>query len=451
MFAFGVKVTAARSPNLNAYAERFVKSIRSEVLNKMLFPGEGHLRKSLAISGPRIVVGATEDNDGGSAYVYDLASATPTVPVATLTNPSPAFYETFGSFVAVSGTRVVVGAPANSIGGRSTGSAYVYDLNSATPAVPVVTLNNLSPEEFEQFGTSVAISGTRVVVGAPQDNTGALNAESTYVYDLSRPTPTVPVATLNNPSPGVGDNFGNAVVGAPYDNTRAQFAGQAYVYDLASAASAVPLVTLTNPYPNAFDYFGSAVAISGTRAVVGVYRGDIGGYNAGIVYVYDLAGATPAITLTNPTTGGRGGFGVSLAVSGTRLVVGEYRSDVDSIDPGRAYVYDFASVASAGPIITLTNPSTIGHGGFGASVAISGTRVVVGAAQNAAGALLAGSAYVYDLTSATPGAPVLTLTNPEPSGAGQLRDLGGHIGHSGGDWSPHGRHRCARCRDCIHL
>ena len=41
-------ILPARSPNLNAYAERFVKSIRTEVLNKMIFLGEGHLRKTLA-------------------------------------------------------------------------------------------------------------------------------------------------------------------------------------------------------------------------------------------------------------------------------------------------------------------------------------------------------------------------------------------------------------------
>jgi len=34
----------ARSPNLNAYAERFVRSIRSECLSKVIPLGEGHLR-----------------------------------------------------------------------------------------------------------------------------------------------------------------------------------------------------------------------------------------------------------------------------------------------------------------------------------------------------------------------------------------------------------------------
>ena len=37
----------ARSPNLNAYAERFVLSIKSECLNRMVVLGEGHLRRAI--------------------------------------------------------------------------------------------------------------------------------------------------------------------------------------------------------------------------------------------------------------------------------------------------------------------------------------------------------------------------------------------------------------------
>ncbi len=37
----------AKSPNLNAYAERFVLSIKSECLNRMVILGEGHLRRAV--------------------------------------------------------------------------------------------------------------------------------------------------------------------------------------------------------------------------------------------------------------------------------------------------------------------------------------------------------------------------------------------------------------------
>ena len=37
----------ARSPNLNAYAERFVLSIKSECLGRVIPPGERHLRRAI--------------------------------------------------------------------------------------------------------------------------------------------------------------------------------------------------------------------------------------------------------------------------------------------------------------------------------------------------------------------------------------------------------------------
>jgi putative transposase len=42
----GVKLPA-RSPNLNAYAERFVRTIKEDCLNRMLFFGEDMLRSSI--------------------------------------------------------------------------------------------------------------------------------------------------------------------------------------------------------------------------------------------------------------------------------------------------------------------------------------------------------------------------------------------------------------------
>jgi putative transposase len=41
-------LTAVRAPNMNAVAERFVKTIKDECLSKMVFFGEGMLRRAVA-------------------------------------------------------------------------------------------------------------------------------------------------------------------------------------------------------------------------------------------------------------------------------------------------------------------------------------------------------------------------------------------------------------------
>jgi hypothetical protein len=276
------------------------------------------LGSSVATDCIHTVVGAPDDDihgiNSGVVKVFDSSSG---ALLHVIPNPSPRDNERFGSSVAISGTRVVVGQQRDNTGAVGAGSAYVFDLSSATPTVPVATLHNPSPEQNDSFGNSVAISGTRVVVGARSDNTGASAAGSAYVYDLSSATPTVPVATLNNPGPAMGDWFGAAVaisgtrvvVGAYWD------AGSAYVYDLSSGTPTVPVATLINPAgPEADDRFGHSVAISGTRVVVGAGWDDTGAPSAGRAYVYDLSSGTPAVpvaTLNNPTPAFGDGFGGS--------------------------------------------------------------------------------------------------------------------------------------------
>jgi len=158
--------------------------------------------------------------------VFDLADAAPAPPVLilTLNNPSPAQYDQFGVDVAVSDTRIVVGE----LQSGGAGSAYVYDLASNTPSVPTVTIN------YPACCGRVDVSGSRVVVG----NSGGANAGITRIFELAGPTPTEPI-TLNNPDPtanvwfgfAVGISGAQVVVGAPVESGGN---GRAYLYDIAT-------------------------------------------------------------------------------------------------------------------------------------------------------------------------------------------------------------------------
>src|SRR6185503_8379910 len=96
----------------------------------------------IAIQDAHVVVGGYNDDN---VYVYDLAGATPTVPVFTLRNPTQRITDHFGSTVAISGTRVVIGAYTYETTRYGEGIAYVYDLTAAVPMLPVMTLTNPSP------------------------------------------------------------------------------------------------------------------------------------------------------------------------------------------------------------------------------------------------------------------------------------------------------------------
>jgi hypothetical protein len=382
---------------------------------------------SVAISGTRAVVGAPLDDsaaaDAGSAYLYDVAGARPTVPIATFINRSPTLGDAFGSSVAISGPRLIVGTPYDDTGAANAGSASVYELDGAAPAVPVLTLVNPTPEAEDQFGTSVAISGTKAVVGAPLDNTGRTGAGSVYVYDLAAPSPGSPVRTWNSPSPSTNGYFGFAVaiasnrvvIGAPFQAVGGTIPGRVYVYDLGSATPGVPALVLSNPNPSSGAGFGYSVALSGDRVIVGAPFDSTILSTAGAAYVYDLSSATPGVpvlTLHNPQPAFGDWFGYSVAISGTRAVAGATRNTTVAQEGGSAYVFDLASATPNVPVVTLNNPEPDGHDFFGDAVAIAGALLVVGTSHDNGVTTAAGSAYVYDLSRATPAVPESTLIKP---------------------------------------
>ncbi len=413
----------------NAGAVKVYHALTGQLLHTLRNPDpvtSGYFGYSVGVSNSMLVVGAYTNGAAttpGTAYVYNLAGATPTVPIFTLNNPSPAAGDGFGWSVAISGMRIVVGAHQDDASAFNAGSAYVYDLASATPTVPVATLPNPTPASGDNFGIAVAISGTRVVVGARFDDTGAGDAGSAYVYDLTSATAAVPIRTLNNPTPAAGENFGRTVgifgarvvVGAPYSITGGFSAGSVYAFDLGSATPTVPTTTIHNPSPAADDRFGLAIALAGTRVAVGANLDDAGATDAGMAYVYDLASATPTVAianLPNPTPAASDNFGSSVAISGPQVVVGAPFDDTMAGNAGGAYVYDLSSGTPTVPTAILNTPSPQALDRFGSAVAVSGTRVVVGSPLDDTGAENAGSAFVFDLASATPNVSTATLVDP---------------------------------------
>jgi hypothetical protein len=384
---------------------------------------------AVAISGTRIIVGASEDDDGdtnvGAVYVYDLTHANPTLPIAILRSPKPAANERFGISVSVSGNWAVVGCL---LGDAQGGSAYAYDLSVGKPPAPVFELRNPNPSPSDGFGTNVAVSGTRIAVSSPGDDTDGVDSGRVYVYDAASATPTAPIAALHKAVPMVQDYFGGMVaisgtrivVGHSLDDTNGTNAGAAYVFNLQAASPSTPVAVLARPafLANAHDYFGESVAISGARVLVSFRWDDTGAHAAGSVYVYDVTSGQPAgplLTWYNPTPQDGDEFGSSVAISGSRAIIGAPLDDTVTWDAGSAYVYDLDGATPFSSIKTLNSRRLASVVQYGGPAALSGMKVVLGANTDGAQQLEEGSARVYDLASATPSIPVVTLKKPNPA------------------------------------
>jgi hypothetical protein len=392
---------------------------------------------AVALSGARLVVGSFGLNSSinynvGRAYVYDLGGATPAVPAATLSSPHPSRGGEFSHAIAISGMLVAVGEPLED--DVSEGIAYVYDLAGATPEVAAVTLSAPGPSRDGNFGVT-ALSGSLLVVGAPTDNTDAYNAGSTYIYDLGSATPAVPMLTLVNLHPQEEGNFGGAVaidgrrvvVGAYRNDNRYADSGSAYAYDLRSPTPDKPVLVLKSPHQRLKGAFGRAVAISGRRVIVGAPFERNGDGSVGRVYVYDIGGPTPRVpvaVLKEPMN--HGIFGLAVAVDGEQIVVG---APGNGFHGGRAYAFKLTYDLQMASVTELRNIASEQYDYFGSAVAIDGQRVVVGASgtRTFSGAQV-GIAYLYQLQKAYPGQPVAVLHDPAD---GRGDGFGGSVAISG--------------------
>jgi len=392
-------------------------------------PGPGSneaFGSTLVLRGKRLLVGDFVENTGatasGTAYLYELASGSPTVPAFTFNNPNPGAFDRFSWGISLADDQVLIGAYTDDKGGIDAGTAYFYDLLSGTPTLPVREFNDPGFEVLSQFGQSVAVSGTLVAVGTGEKDLNIDGAGQVRIFDTSSPTPNVPVLTIPSPQPALRGRFGVAValdgtrlvVGARDMNGSVVFAGAVYVYDLGSATPGTPVQVIPNPVPSSSsNRFGRSVALSGTHVVVGAPEEDTLAANAGSAYVFDLSSGTPGVpvlTLDHPTAGDL--FGFSVGISGTRIIVGAHENDTGASNAGSAYVYDLASGTPATPVAALNNPTPASNDFFGCTVAIEGGRAVVGAYGDDTGAQNAGSVYVYDLDGATPTVPLNVINSP---------------------------------------
>ena len=158
-------------------------------------------------------------------------------------------------------------------------------------------------------------------------------------------------------------------------------------------AAATVETKLSSPNPQTGDEFGRAVAIQGNIAVVGAPNAASG---TGAAYVFQktttgwqFAQQLPA----NPSPASS--FGASVAIDGDRIVVGAPNDENVDIGAGAAYVFVHAP-GKWTPEAKLIGSENSAFDNFGISVAIKGDTIVCGAFGNSdLNQTEVGSAYVF--------------------------------------------------------
>ncbi len=309
-----------------------------------------HFGFSAAVSGDVVVVGApgrtvSAQGAAGSIYIYRRVGGIWQAPTI-VNNPAAQAGEHYGWSVDIDGTTMVVGEPESSgtIYGPHHGFARVYGWNGASWALQAGLEDTEVDGSGALLGWDVAVSGTTVITGCPAEDSGR---ESVSVWGWNGAT-WIYKQKLQVAGGAASDQFGQSVDisgntlvgGAPgRDLMTGMDAGAAYVYVNPGDAWEWQ-ASLISPDPSEYKGFGSGVGIDGNTLAIGEWQGSAG---AGAAHFYrrsgtlwprvqstDMSAADPAVRM----------FGCSTAVSNGTIIIGSYLASSATVtEPGGAFIY----------------------------------------------------------------------------------------------------------------
>lgn len=272
--------------------------------------------------------------------------------------------------------------------------ALLYDTETPLQDPPPVM-------DFDEFGLSVDISGSNIIIGAPAPF--ALGIGRVFVESLTGPGTNVAVQQIleggGAPGYSVAIDGDRAVVGIPFPSGHFDFTGDvAFFQQIGGNWVLQTVASKTND-------FGTQVAISGTTAVALRKCADHASDCTPTVYVYIQSGTNWIEQAELPGDG-------PIAISGNTLLIGPaiyFRtgSTWNALAQSLTGPTNFASEAIDGDIAVVGTGTSVyifqnisgnwilqqqifpsdSVTGFGRSVDVKGTRIVVGANE---------TAYVFD-------------------------------------------------------
>lgn len=253
------------------------------------------------------------------------------------------------------------------------GASYLYQFNGLTYVFQQKFTPNINTStSYVDFGCSVAIEATTIVIGANAEN---INEGAVYVYTGSGNNWSFleKLSTLDKLISG--DMFGNSValsgnliaVGAP---GKSSSSGVVYIFSY-NGSYWIQQNEIFSPYPSSSE-FGYALALFQNILVVGAPSS-----GSGYTGIFSLGSSvTLQENLTNSVVNG-GQFGCSISFDGTTIAVGA-QFDAVGTNPnvGSVYVYSYNGVSTSSMSQLSFNLNS--NSDFGDSVSIYGSTLVVG-------------------------------------------------------------------------
>jgi hypothetical protein len=203
----------------------------------------------------------------------------------------------FGSSVSVGDAVAVIGLPSDDDNGSGSGSAYFFHWKGKQwqEQQKVVPSDGAS---YDYFARSVSLAGEIALIGAFGDDEYGSNSGAAYIYRWNGSLWQEESKLLASDG-ALGDEFAYSVsmseqwalVGAPNDNNESgQDSGAAYLFRW-NGSSWIESQKLLASDSKEYEHFGRSVSLSGDLALIGAYKDDENGSDAGAAYLFRWNGS----------------------------------------------------------------------------------------------------------------------------------------------------------------
>jgi hypothetical protein len=361
---------------------------RAQIQTHALVPSDAapgsSVGSSASFSGDWIVLGgpsSPEASNGLGAIWFYQRQGSSWVQTQHVAPTPPLPLSNFGHKVAIDGDIAVASAPNATWGYGGAGRLYVFERSGST-WVQTAILGANDPLPGLSLGQSLAISGTRILAGAPQESHLGFVTGVAYVFEKVGGT-WMQVAKLGASDAAGGQWFGYDVAiegdtlaigakGAAGPSGNAQ--GAVYVFTR-QGSTWIESQKLVHSLGTANDYMGFNVALSSD--VIAAFA--VTPTGRGAVYMFEQQGGTwvegQRLIPLDPQASSDG-FGSNVALDSGWLMVGQAGDDDQGSDTGAAYCFRKQSGQwiQAGKLLPV---SIVAPDRFGAVTAISGGYALI--------------------------------------------------------------------------
>jgi len=404
--------------------------------------------QAISLAGDRLAIGAPLDDpngeDSGSAYVFERDTEGDWVQVAKLLAPDGSPGDEFGDSVSLNGDRLAIGAPERPFG-DGPGAVYIFERDVDGRWSIAAQVFSRDGDVRDGFGRSVALEDDRLAVGADGDDDAATSAGAVYIFERDAGGTWTQVAKLVPNDAAQFDAFGRSVC---LDGSRVvlnsavaigngPLSGAAYVFDRDTDGTWVQVAKVVSPGGAGFDYFGVSAAVDGDRLVVGARGDDENGTNSGAVVFFerDADGFwRPVAKIFANDAEAFSDFGNSVSLEGDRAVVTSDRNDDNGTDSGAAYLFERNVDGTWSQTTKLTPLDGAQDDRFGSEASLYGGRIVVTSPFHDDNEVNSGSSYIFEsvlvspqlsISGTCPGVITITSSDTTPRSSIRLYESAG--------------------------